>query len=69
MDILYILIPISLIQVAVAVGLFLWAVRRDQFEDYQGPAEQILLDLDLEPGLKLDPQEIKGKNPGEPPPG
>ena len=69
MDILYFLIPISLIQVAIAVGLFLWAVRRDQFEDYQGPAEQILLDLDLEPGLKLDPQEIKDENSGEPPPG
>ena len=46
MDILYLLIPISLIIVAIAIGLFMWAIRSGQFEDLEGPAHRILMDDD-----------------------
>ena len=46
MDILFLLIPISLVIVAViAIGL-LWAVKHGQFEDMEGPAHRILMDDD-----------------------
>jgi cbb3-type cytochrome oxidase maturation protein len=47
MDILYLLIPLSLVFVAVIAVVFLWAVRSGQFEDMEGPAHRILLDDDL----------------------
>ena len=46
MDILYLLIPISLIIVAIAIGLFMWAIRSGQYEDLEGPAHRILMDED-----------------------
>lgn len=46
MDILYLLIPISLVIVAIiGIGL-LWAVKHGQFEDMEGPAHRILMDDD-----------------------
>jgi cbb3-type cytochrome oxidase maturation protein len=47
MDILYLLIPMSLILVAVIALIFLWAVKSGQFEDMEGPAHRILMDDDL----------------------
>lgn len=35
MESLYILIPIAIVLVCVAVAIFLWAVRSDQFEDLE----------------------------------
>ena len=44
MDILYLLIPLSLVFVAVIAYVFLWAVKSGQFEDLEGPAHRILMD-------------------------
>lgn len=44
MNILLLLIPISLLLLGVAIWAFLWAVRRDQFEDLDTPALDILCD-------------------------
>ena len=46
MDILFLLIPISLIIMGIAVWVFLWAIRSGQFEDLEGPAHRILMDDD-----------------------
>jgi len=46
MEILYLLIPVSMLLVAVIVWIFLWAVRSGQFDDMEGPAHQILMDDD-----------------------
>lgn len=46
MEILYLLIPISLMLVGVIVVILFWAVRSGQFEDLDGPAHQILMDDD-----------------------
>lgn len=46
MSILYLLIPLSLILLGLAVWAFFWAVKHDQFEDLEGPAYRILFDDD-----------------------
>jgi len=46
MDSLYVLIPIAILFVIIAVGVFLWAVRSDQFEDLEREGMNVLLDDD-----------------------
>ncbi len=46
MDILFLLIPVSLGIMGVAIWIFLWAIRSGQFEDLEGPAHRILMDDD-----------------------
>ncbi len=52
MDILYLLIPISLILILVIVLIFLWAIKSGQFDDLEGPAHKILMDDDDLPSSK-----------------
>lgn len=54
MDILYLLIPLSLVFVALIAAVFLWAVKSGQFEDMEGPAHRILMD-DEDSGASKDP--------------
>jgi cbb3-type cytochrome oxidase maturation protein len=42
MNILLLLIPLSVMLLAVAIGAFVWAVRRGQFDDLDTPAIDIL---------------------------
>lgn len=42
MNSLLLLIPISLVLLGIAIGLFVWAVRRGQFDDLDTPALDIL---------------------------
>ena len=52
MDILYLLIPLSLVLVALIALVFMWAVKSGQFEDMEGPAHRILMDdepVDISP--------------------
>ena len=49
MESLFILIPLSVLAVGVAVGVFFWMNHDGQFEDDQGPAWSILLDDDRAP--------------------
>lgn len=46
MEIIYLLIPMTLILVAGIVWAFFWAVRSGQFDDLEGPAHRILMDDD-----------------------
>lgn len=59
MDILYLLIPISMVLVALIALVLLWAVRNGQFEDMEGPAHRILMDDDLPPSGANKPDELK----------
>ncbi|RJG40150.1 cbb3-type cytochrome oxidase assembly protein CcoS [Motilimonas pumila] len=59
MSIIYILIPIAIIFVTVAVVLFFWAVKSDQFEDLDREGVNILFDED-QPKSGTKPQ-IKSK--------
>lgn len=44
MNILFIMIPMAIILVIVAVGFFFWAANNKQFDDLDSPAYRILLD-------------------------
>ncbi|QUM85060.1 MULTISPECIES: cbb3-type cytochrome oxidase assembly protein CcoS [unclassified Moritella] len=46
MEIIFMLIPIAIIFVAIAVGIFFWAVKSDQFEDLEREGSNILFDED-----------------------
>lgn len=46
MRILLLLMPISLVLLALAIWAFVWAVRRGQFDDLDTPALDILTDDD-----------------------
>lgn len=46
MDILYLLVPISVILVFAIGIVFWWSVRSGQFDDLEGPSYRILMDDD-----------------------
>ncbi len=61
MDIIYLLVPIVLILVALAVWAFMWAVKSGQYEDMEGPAHRIIMDDDT-PGKKSEHKQEANKN-------
>ena len=65
MSSIYMLIPVAVLLIAAAIGLFIWSVRTGQFEDLEGPAYRILMDDDDDP---LIPPEARlpRKRPDEP---
>ena len=46
MEIIYLLIPISLLLLGAILWVLLWAVRDGQYDDLEGPAYRILMDED-----------------------
>lgn len=55
MEIIYLLIPLSIVLVGLIIAGFLWAVNSGQFDDLQGPAYRILQDQDeLDQDLESD---------------
>ncbi len=46
MSILYLLIPLAVGLMVVAIAFFLWTVRTGQYDDLEGPAHRILMDDD-----------------------
>jgi cbb3-type cytochrome oxidase maturation protein len=44
MSVLYIVLPLALVVVGVAVAAFVWATRRGQFDDLDTPAVRMLHD-------------------------
>lgn len=49
MSILFVLIPLGLVLVALAVGAFFWATGSGQFDDLESPAWRVILDDDRKP--------------------
>ena len=71
MSILYLLIPLSLILLGLAVWAFFWAVKHDQFDDLEGPAHRILFDEDdndLTPEERERRRDPAGGNAARPTP-
>jgi cbb3-type cytochrome oxidase maturation protein len=61
MEIIYLLVPLSLVLIGVIIWAFFWAVRSGQFDDLEGPAHRILMDDDsIEAGKETEKNE-KGK--------
>ena len=63
MDILYLLIPLSVVLVFLIGALFWWSLKDGQFEDMEGPAYRILMDDDRPVETKASEQAAE-----EPPP-
>ncbi len=57
MSILYILIPLALVVLAIAVGALIWAIRNRQFDDLDAQAWSVVLDDDSKPPGGSDEQE------------
>ena len=66
MTILLLLVPISLLLLGIAIGLFVWAVRRGQFDDLDTPAIDILRDDPVvpRPQRKAEDAATQGKEDG-----
>jgi cbb3-type cytochrome oxidase maturation protein len=57
MDILYLLIPLSLVLVFVIAALFWWSLKSGQYEDLDGPGYRILMDDDKTDVAESDASE------------
>jgi cbb3-type cytochrome oxidase maturation protein len=56
MEILFLLIPVSLLFVALTALILHWAVRSGQYEDMEKPRHDILLDDDDRPSSRTESQ-------------
>ena len=73
MEVLYLLIPLSVIFIILALFVWLWAVRSGQFDDLDSPAYRILNDDDIVPEttskkpdaeLPLSAHQLGDQSPG-----
>lgn len=66
MEVIYTLIPGMIMFGLILVGVLIWAVKKGQYEDFEGDGQRILMDDDDEPATKSgQTQERKvtvGKN-------
>ncbi|QLE85589.1 MULTISPECIES: cbb3-type cytochrome oxidase assembly protein CcoS [Shewanella] len=60
MSIIYVLIPIAMLFVLIAVGIFFWAVKSEQFDDLDRQSVSILFDDDIKPSTQ-DKHKDNGK--------
>lgn len=61
MKILYLLIPLGIMVMAIALWAIIWAVKNGQFEDLEGPAHRILMDDDdpMIPGFESESEKAE----------
>jgi cbb3-type cytochrome oxidase maturation protein len=55
MSVLYLLVPIALVLVGIALGAYVWAVKRGQFDDLTTPAMRAIHD-DAPPIARRKPE-------------
>jgi len=58
MNILLVLIPVSLIFMLIAIGIFIWALRSNQFENLESAALDILAS-ESESGAETKTSDLK----------
>ncbi len=63
MSVLFVLIPLAFLILIVAIGAYVWAARKGQFDDLDTPAVRAL--HDDEPGPAVKPA-ARGPGPGGP---
>lgn len=59
MDILYLLVPLSVVLVFMIAYFFWWSLKNGQYEDMEGPGYKILMDDDRDPTVPVDPADKK----------
>ena len=65
MEVVYLLVPLSILLVGVMVWVFFWAIRSGQFDDLEGPAHRILMDDDDPAADAPDAGKENGKENGK----
>lgn len=55
MEILYLLIPLSIVLVFLIGAVFWWSLRSGQFDDLEGPGYRVLMDDDRPTGPQEPP--------------
>lgn len=64
MSIIYVLIPLAVIIVAIAVLVFFWAVKSNQFDDLERQGYSILFDDDIQQKpSRVIPEKTKEHSP------
>jgi cbb3-type cytochrome oxidase maturation protein len=63
MSVLYLLIPLGLMLVGIAVWAFFWAVSSGQFDDLSSPAWRIVMDDDAAPDVQR--RKVAGEGDGD----
>jgi cbb3-type cytochrome oxidase maturation protein len=58
--VIYIVLPLSLVLVALAVGVFIWTARSGQLDDLDSPAVRVLFDDED----AVSAPEAHGSSPG-----
>lgn len=71
MTFLYILVPIAVLLVIIAIWVFNWAVDSGQYDDLDGPAHSILFDDEDPAHLAAQPEhkpaeDAEENGPGQP---
>ena len=59
MESLFILIPLSLLLIALLAWILRWSVKSGQFDDLTGPVESILMDDDVPKPQKVSDHSNK----------
>lgn len=67
MDTLFLLMPVVLVLLVLAVAALLWAIKSGQFDDLEGPAYRILHDDD-DPRIPFNRDPDRADGAGPPPP-
>ncbi|RXS44434.1 cbb3-type cytochrome oxidase assembly protein CcoS [Idiomarina sp. 29L] len=63
MSVIYALIPVAIIFVIIAIAVFFWAVRSDQFEDIERQGLNILMDDDKPKGTDNEESNEQNNKP------
>jgi cbb3-type cytochrome oxidase maturation protein len=65
LEILYLLIPATLVLAGIALLLFVWAIQSGQFDDLETPAIRVLFD-EVGPQSEGSPGDLRTGSPGAP---
>jgi cbb3-type cytochrome oxidase maturation protein len=57
LEVLYLLIPATVLLAGIALGLFFWAIHSGQFDDLETPAIRILFDEEQGPSQPGAPEQ------------
>lgn len=68
MSIVFLVLPLALLIVAVAVAAFVWATRRGQYDDLVTPAMRMLADDDTPGPARLTGRRAPVPDEGKPAP-
>lgn len=66
MNILFIMIPMAVVLVVVAVAFFFWAANNKQFDDLDSPGYRILLDDEKDATMQKNRKQQNANTPSSP---